>query len=156
MGVNVVFVNIDWKILRHNSDKSTRRNMAVLHATIADIVRGMKPTVLCMCEVGEVSKPLNQGHMEQIAKTIQEAWQCAVTEEVNLKFLFETGAPYMTAYDESQVQCTEHRILRKLYSARGESRTAQVFLCRGPDDVAVDIVNVHAPSGTIRLQDASA
>ena len=103
MGVNVVFVNIDWEISRHASEKSTRKNMKVLHATIAYIVRGMKPTMLCMCEVGEASKPLNQRHMKQIAKTIQEAWQCAVTEDVNLKFLFETGAPYMTAYNERQV-----------------------------------------------------
>ena len=97
MGVNVVFVNIDWKISRHASEKSTRRNMTVLHATIADIVRGMKPTMLCMCEVGEASKPPNQGHMQQIAETIEKAWQSAATEDVSLKFLFVAGAPYMTA-----------------------------------------------------------
>ena len=58
------------------------------------------------------------------------------------------------AYNELQVQCTERRIFRNLYGAQGQPRTAQVSLCRGPDDVAVDIINVHAPSGNWTLTDA--
>ena len=35
-----------------------------------------------------------------------------------------------------------------------EPRTAQMFLCLGPDGSSVDVINVHAPSGTPRLTDA--
>ena len=154
MSINVVFVDRDWKKSRHYSEKSTRKNMKILHPTIAGIVREIKPAMLCMCEVGEASNPLTHANMQQIADTIEKAWQSVATEHVRLKFLFTADAPYMTAYNELQVQCTEHRIFRNLYSAQGQPRTAQVFLCRGPDDVAVDIINVHAPSGNSTLTDA--
>ena len=128
MSVNVVFVNIDWKKSRHHSQKSTGKNMNILHETIAGIVREIQPAMLCMCEVGEASNPLTDAHMQQIADTIEKAWQSAATEHVRLKFLFTADAPYMTAYNELQVQCTEHRIFRNLYSAQGQPRTAQVSL----------------------------
>ena len=79
MGVNVVFVNIDWKKSRHVNEKSTRRNMKMLHEPIAGIVRRMQPAMLCMCEVGEASNLLTQAHMKQVADTIEEAWQSAAT-----------------------------------------------------------------------------
>ncbi len=77
--------------------------MKILHETIAGIVREMKPAMLCMCEVGEASNPFTDAHMQQIADTIEKAWQSAATEHVRLKFLFTADAPYMTAYNELQV-----------------------------------------------------
>jgi len=69
MSVNVIFVNIDWKNARHNTEKSIRHNMKVLHDTIAGIVRQMTPAVLCMCEVGTASDLLTEAHMQEIAHT---------------------------------------------------------------------------------------
>ena len=45
MGVNVVFVNIDWQNTGHDNVKATGRNMGVLRTTITDIVRRMKPAI---------------------------------------------------------------------------------------------------------------
>ena len=59
----------------------------------------------------------------------------------------------MTVYDAGQLQCLCPRTLTDLYSAQGQPRTAQTFLCRGPGDVTVDMINVHAPSGGRRLSD---
>ena len=154
MSVNVIFVNINWKKARHNTEKSTRHNMKVLHDTIAGIVRQMTPAVLCMCEVGTASDLLTEVHMQEITNTIQKVWRSHATEDFRLRFLFIAHAPYMTAYNELQVQCTEHRILRNIYGARRQPRTAQMFLCLGPDGSSVDVINVHAPSGTPRLTDA--
>ena len=107
-----------------------------------------------MCEVGTASDLLIEAHMQEIAKTIQKALQNHATEHFRLRSLFTANAQYMTAYDELRVQCAEHRILRNLYSAQRQPRTAQMFLCRGPDGSSVDVINVHAPSGTPRLTDA--
>ena len=147
------FVNIDWKASRHTAAHSTLRNMRRLCSTIADIVQKMQPSILCMCEVGEVSNPLTQSHMEEVAATVEEAWEGAATERVRLKFFFTSGTPYMTAYDELQVQCEWNRVLWDLYPAGGEDRTAQMFLCRDPSGFTVDIINVHAPSGNMQLKD---
>ena len=128
MAVNVVFVNIDWKRARHNTSRSTGRNMQILHDTIAGIVREMEPAMLCMCEVGEASNLLSQAHMQQISDKIQKAWQSAATQNVRLEFLFTINAPYMTAYNPLQVKCTGRRIIQNLYDAQGQPRTAQAFL----------------------------
>ena len=154
MIVNMIFFNIDWKQARHDTPKSTRRNKTILHETIAGIVRQMTPVVLCMCEVGTASDLLTEAHMQEIAKTIQKALKIQGAEHFRLKFLFTADAPYMTAYDEFRIQCTEHRIFRNLYSAQRQPRTAQMFLCRGPDGSSVDVINVHAPSGKPSLSDA--
>ena len=60
----------------------------------------------------------------------------------------------MTPYNEFQVQCTEHRILRNIYTAQRKPRTAQIFLRRGSDGNSIDVINVHAPSGKPSLTDA--
>ena len=91
--------------------------------------------------------------MQQVANETMQAWDNAATEDVQLEYMFEVGAPYMTVYDVCQVQCSCHRILTRLYYARGEPRTAQAFLCCGPGGVTVDIHNVHAPSGKYKLTD---
>ena len=100
MSVNVIFANIDLKKARHNTEKSIRHNMKVLHDTIAGIVRQMTPAVLCMCEVGTASDLLTEAHMQEIAKTIQKAWTTYATEHFRLRFLFNADAPYITTYHE--------------------------------------------------------
>ena len=60
----------------------------------------------------------------------------------------------MTIYRDGPIQCSCHRILENLYDAQGEPRTAQTFLCCGPGGVNVDVINVHAPSGKLKLTDA--
>ena len=142
MSVNVVFINIDWKEVQH-----TKKHMSTLGRTIAGVVRNMKPAMICMSEVGEASIPLTEEHMQQVADQTMQAWRAAATEHVELHSMFEVGAPYMTVYDVGQVQCSCHRILTDLYYAQGQPRTAQAFLCCGPGDVTVDMINVHAPSG---------
>ena len=59
----------------------------------------------------------------------------------------------MTIYQQGPIQCSHHRILRKLFPAQGDPRTAQAFLCTGPGGLTVDIINVHAPSGRPILTD---
>ena len=105
-----------------------------------------------MCEVGAASNPLTEAHMDEIAKTVREAWEGVATEQHMLRFFYNPGTPYMTAYDERQVECKWGCVLQDLYSA-GESRTAQMFLCRDPSGFTVDVINVHAPSGKKRLTD---
>ena len=103
MAVKVIFVNIDWKKSRHNTDASTRNNLRILHSTITGIVQNMQPSILCMCEVGEVSSPLTQAHMEQVAATVKGAWEGAATERVRLQLFFTSDIPYMTAYNLSLI-----------------------------------------------------
>jgi len=149
MSANVVFINIDWKASRHN--KTLEANMKLLGLTIAGVVRNMKPAMVCMCEVGVASIPLTKEQMQQVADQSMQAWRDAATEHVQLHCMFEVGAPYMTIYIDGSVQCSCHRILEGLYNAQGLPRTAQTFLCCGPGGVAVDVINVHAPSGKKRL-----
>ena len=104
-----------------------------------------------MSEVGEAPKPLTEEHTQQVADQTMQAWRDAATEHVQLHCMFEVGAPYMTIYIDGPVQCSCHRILKGLYNAQGLPRTAQTFLCCGPGGVAVDVINVHAPSGKRRL-----
>jgi len=151
MSANVVFINIDWKASRHN--KTLEANMKLLGLTIAGVVRNMKPAMVCMCEVGAASIPLTKEQMQQVADQSMQAWRDAATEHVQLHCMFEVGAPYMTIYIDGSVQCSCHRIFEGLYNAQGLPRTAQTFLCCGPGGVAVDVINVHAPSGKKRLTD---
>jgi hypothetical protein len=148
MSANVVFINIDWKQSRHNKEHA---NMSKLSFTIGSVINNMKPAMLCMSEVGEASIALTEMSMQQVANQTVQAWRDAATEHVELKCMFEVGAPYMTVYDVSQVQCSCHRILTDLFSAQGQPRTAQAFLCCGPGGVTVDVTNVHLPSGGHKL-----
>ena len=150
MSANVVFINIDWKASRHN--KTLETNMMLLGWTIARVVRNMKPAMVCMCEVGEASNPLTKEQMQQVADRSMQAWRDAATD-VQLHCMFEVGAPYMTIYIDGSVQCSCHRILKGLYKAQEQPRTAQTFLCCCPGGVTVDVINVHAPSGKQELTD---
>jgi endonuclease/exonuclease/phosphatase family metal-dependent hydrolase len=151
MSANVVFVNIDWKESRHH--RTLNANMKVLAKTITDIVQKMNPTVICMCEVGETKNPLSEEQMQQVADKSISAWKDAATEHVKLRSMFTTGAPYMTIYVSGPFQCSDQQILHDLYYAGGEARTAQAFVLSGPGGGSIDVINVHAPSGTKKLKD---
>ena len=151
MSANVVFINIDWKSSRH---LRWVINMKRLGKTIANVVQNMNPTMICMCEVGEATNPLTEEQMQQVSNQSMRAWKeaatehfkGAATEHFELRSMFQVGAPYMTIYKDGAIQCSCHRILKDLYNAGVLPRTAQTFLCRGPGDVTVDVINVHAPS----------
>ena len=127
--------------------------MKILGNTITNVVQEMNPTAICMCEVGTEKIPLAEEEMQQVAHQGIHAWKETRTEEVEIRSMFEVGAPYMTIYKEGPIQCLEPRTLKDLYYAHGETRTAQTFLCRGPDNITVDVINVHAPSGKRKLTD---
>ena len=156
MFANVVFINIDWKASRMFN--TLEKNMKLLAETIANVVQNMSPAMICMCEVGEAEYSLTLEQMQQVSHESMRAWKEAATEHLELKSMFEVGAPYMTIYKDSEFQCTRHHILKDLYNAGSRSpnstvlvpRTAQTFLCRGPGDVTVDVINVHAPSSSKR------
>ena len=155
MSANVVYLSIDWKTTRH-SPGALRKNMRILRQTIAGVVGNMKPAMICMCGVGEAGNGLTGEQTQQVAEQTKDAWRDAATEHVGLLVhMFEVGAPYITAYDVKRVQCSGHRILTDLYPAEAQPRTAQAFLCCGPGECTVDVINVHAPSGNnLRIDNA--
>ena len=70
-----------------------------------------------------------------------------------LRSMFTAGAPNMTIYIDGPIGCSDHRILPDLYDAHGELRPAQTFVCSSPCGGSIDVVNVHAPSGSQTLKD---
>ena len=74
-GINIIFVNIDWKKSRHDTFGSNRRNLRLLNATIASIVDKMKPAVICCCEVGQVSQPMTLPQIDEMKQTFRNAWK---------------------------------------------------------------------------------
>ena len=149
-GSNIIFVNIDWKKSRQDSQVATKRNLRLLARTIASIVKEMKPAVICCCEVGNVMQPMTSQQINDIMQTFRDAWRD------DISFLHEEGEPYLTAWDGHLCSCKHGRILRDLYKASGMPRTAQAFVCTMPgetDDSGIDVINVHAPSGSPRLSD---
>ena len=148
MSANVVFVNIEWAQTRHSKARPNR-NMQILGKTIAGIVHNMKPAIICMNEVGQAMILLTEEHMQQVADQIMHAWKGSATDHFALRSMFQVGAPYMTL-----LQCSCHRILEILYDAQGEPRITLTFLCCGSGGVNVDVTNVNAPSGKLRLTDA--
>ena len=152
MSANVVFINIDWKASRHNNTLNT--NMRILGKTIANVVHNMNPTMICMCEVGLATKPLTEKQMQEVESQCMHAWKKAATEHFELRSMFQVESPYMTIYKDGPIQCSDHRILKDLYAAGEQPRTAQTFLCCGPGGGTVDVINVHAPSSKKTLTDA--
>ena len=153
---NIIFVNIDWKRGRHENPSCTRKNLKILADTTSSIVTNMKPAVICCCEVGTAKHPMTMEEMSAMAQAMREAWEGAATEHPVISFLFEDDAPYLTIWDDSRCNCTHGRILEKVYYVPGHRRTAQAFLCTMPgdtDEEGIDVVNVHAPSGTPKLTD---
>ena len=154
---NIIFDNIDWKRSRHDSAPATRRNLQQLADTTTSIVTCMNPAVICFCEVGEAMKPMSKEQMAAVADTIRRAWEAAATDHPALLCLFEEGAPYLTIWDSNRCTCKHGRTLQDVYNVQGHRRTAQAFLCLMPgetDEQGIDVVNVHAPSGSPKLTDA--
>ena len=154
---NIIFVNIDWKRSRHNSQMSTRKNLTKLGNTTSSIVTKMKPAVICCCEAGTANDPMTSEEMSAMADAMRMAWETAATERPVIRSLFEEDAPYLTIWDDNRCKCTHGRILNNVYHVPGHQRTAQAFLCTFPgesDEKGIDVVNVHAPSGSPKLKDA--
>ena len=62
MSANLVFINIDWQAIRMNRRRNT--NMITIANTMEGVVCNMRPTLICMCEVGAAKLPLNGSEME--------------------------------------------------------------------------------------------
>ena len=149
---NIVFVNIDWKVTRHDTDKSIRRNKEILQGTIRSIVAEMRPDILCMCEVGHPVIPMTADHMKIISDWCVETWKRTITsravrgykspefqskeewlraqDEISLSVLYTENEPYMTIYDNKKCTCLQETILHDLYEHCNEPRTAQYMLFR--------------------------
>ena len=97
-----MYVNIDWKRGRHDTRKSEEKNLEKLTDLVEKMVATMKPSLICMCEVGECMNPLLQEHFDILAKATMQAWNSTATEQVNLHAMYVTGAPYLTVYDALQ------------------------------------------------------
>ena len=116
----------------------------------------MKPAVICCCEVGTAMSPMTVEEMSEMVQAMRQAWEEAATEYPAISFHFEDDAPYLTIWDANLCKCTHERILENVYNVQGHQRKAQAFLCTMPgdtDEEGIDVVNVHAPSGTPKLTD---
>ena len=151
MCVNVVFINIDWKSTRMY--RTLAINMKVLAKTITSVVHNLNPTMICMCEVGEVHAPLSEEQMQQVDDQSKKGWKDAATEHIQLCSMFTTRAPYLTLYIDGPIPCSDHSILHYLYYANGQACIAQKFVCFIPGGGSMDVINVHAPSGKVTLKD---
>ena len=101
-------------------------------------------------------EPMTSEQMLVMADAMRIAWEGSATEQPDILNLFEDGAPYLTIWDNNRCKCTKGHILKNLYNVAGQRRTAQAFLCTMPgdsDEEGIDVVNVHAPSGTVKLTD---
>ena len=137
---NIVFINMDWK--KNRMYKTLTRNMNHLANTIQGVVCNMKPTMICMCEMGETEYPLDQAQMQQVADKVISVWTGAATEHIKLRSMFTEGYPYMTIYIDGPIRCSHHRILQNLYDARGQLRTAQAFACSAPCGESLSLIHI--------------
>ena len=149
--VNIVFMSIDWKASRHNAQEARATNFSLLEHTIKAVVQQMTPMVICMYAVGEAGRTLNSDQTHLLINECMSAWSSNTVESADLCFMSEAGAPYIIIYDSSKVQCSCHRIIHEVYSAREYPGTAQAFLCHGTDGNSIDVINVHAPSDQTTL-----
>ena len=107
--------------------------MKILGKTIDNVVRNMNPTMICMCEVGQVMTPLTEEQMQEVEHQITCAWKGAATEHFDLRSMFQVGKPYMTIYRHGPIHCSCQCILHTLYvGPNGEPRTAQTFSVQWP------------------------
>ena len=94
--------------------------------------------------------------VSDMVDAMRKAWEEAATKHPAISFLFEDDAPYLTLWDGNLCKCMHGRILKNVYFVQGHRRTAQAFLCTMPgegDAEGIDVVNVHAPSGSPKLTD---
>ena len=71
--------------------RTLHRNMTLLEETIAGIVRGMNPRMICFCQVSGAARPLCETLAQQLETEIMRAWTDAATEPILLRSLFATG-----------------------------------------------------------------
>ena len=175
--LNIVYVNIDWKSSRHNTQESRARNKRTLQETIASIVAKMRPDILCMVEVGVASSLMTEEQLEAVAEWCMEQWKKTATgragagwrspeffggaqawkaaqDDFSLSVLYAKDTPYMTIYNDKKCICTKNTTLHNLYKNKdNEPRTAQHMLFEPRTGAIgnlelVEIVSVHAPSGS--------
>ena len=175
--LNIVYLNIDWKSSRHNTQESRARNKRTLQETIASIVAKMRPDILCMVEVGVASSLMTEEQLEAVAEWCMEQWKKTATgragagwrspeffggaqawkaaqDDFSLSVLYAKDTPYMTIYNDKKCICTKNTTLHNLYKNKdNEPRTAQHMLFEPRTGAIgnlelVEIVSVHAPSGS--------
>ena len=85
----------------------------------------MNPAVLCFCEVGTATQPLTEVVMKMLQFVTEVTWSAAATEHRNpdIRFHYEDGSPYLTAWDANQCDCKHFRIMQDIF-AHKEPRTA--------------------------------
>ena len=106
--------------------------------------------------MGEVGIPLAATHFDDLQDLTRKAWTCRGVAAEHVEILQTPGQPYLTAYRKDRATCSGYRILSHLYAARGSSRTAQHLLATPVDtgaEESINVINVHAPSGTTKLTD---
>ena len=86
---NIIFVNIDWKRSRHETEVSTARNLKQLAATTTNIVKNMQPAVICCCEAGHPMDPMSREQMDAMKESMRAAWEVAATEHPDIHLIFE-------------------------------------------------------------------
>ena len=137
--------------------KQTENHSETWQRTTEEIIRGIDLAVICFCEVGEVSNPLEAEHLDELQNlTRLGGARCGAGTE-HVEFLQTKEQPYLTAYRKDRVTCSRYCMLSDVYAARGLERTAQHFLATTADTGAeegTNVINVHAPSGTLKLTDA--
>ena len=94
----VVFVNIDWKASRHNTELAVKRNMDLLKTTVRSIVKTHKPVVICFCEVGETGNPLTLRQMSAVSQVIKDTWHTLLQSTTELH-----SSPYKLAKSSRQI-----------------------------------------------------
>ena len=146
---------MDWKRARH-AGRNWKKHLATWQGTTQEIIRQFDPAVICFCEVGEVSIPLEEQNFDDLKHRTRQAWTSCGAAAEHVEFLQTPDKPYLTAYRTDRVTCSHYRILSDLYPAQGSERTAQHFLVTpagtGAEE-SINVINVHAPSGTQRLSD---
>ncbi len=138
--LNIVYVNIDWKSTRHNTQESCARNKRTLQETIASIVAQMRPDILCMSEVGVASSLMTEEQLEAVAEWCVEQWKRTATgragagfrspeyqseqawkaaqENFSLSVLYAKDAPYMTIYNNKKCTCLKNTTLHNVYQPK--------------------------------------
>ena len=88
-------------------------------------VQNMHPAVLCFCEVGTATQPLDDQMMRRITEIVATTWSAAATEhgDPHIQFHYAIGSPYLTAWDANQCDCTHFGIMQEIF-AHKEPRTA--------------------------------
>ena len=151
-GINIAFANMDWNEERY-AGKNWPRHLATWRSTTETLLHHFQQAVMCFCEVGVVSIPLSEQHFNYLKDIIRQAWIPFGAAAEHVEFLQTPGEPYLTAYRTDRVTCEHYSMLSNLYDAQGSERTAQHFLLKPAtsSEDSINVINVHAPSGTKRL-----